>query len=112
MFPRNGRAHENDYDSCPEPALVIGSTLGLAVSACSNGADSKRGDTTAAPSAQAPNSGAPVVLRGAVVSVSPTELVLKSDTGVVTVKVVQPFHVYARVPSDIFPTSRRQRSLA
>ena len=37
-------------------------------------------------------------MRGSVVSVSPTQIVLKSDTGNVTVAVTQPF---ARVPSDL-----------
>jgi len=41
------------------------------------------------------------MLRGTVVSVSANELALKSDTGVATVTMAQPFHLYTRVPSDL-----------
>jgi hypothetical protein len=41
------------------------------------------------------------MLRGTVVSVSANQLVLKSDTATVTVKVTQPFHLFTRAPSDL-----------
>ena len=81
--------------------LALFSSLALAVTGCSRGADSKEGSTPPAQSAQVPNPDAPIMLRGAVVSASANKLVLKSDTGVVTVTLAQPFHLYARVPSDL-----------
>jgi hypothetical protein len=76
----------------------------LVVTGCSKGADSKQ-DTAAATAqtAQAPasNPSGPAMVRGTVASVSATELVLQSDSGSVTVKLTQPFHVYARVPSTL-----------
>jgi hypothetical protein len=47
------------------------------------------------------NPDAPILLRGTVTSVSPTQLVLKSDTGAITVTISQPFHLYTRGPSDL-----------
>jgi len=41
------------------------------------------------------------MLRGTVVSVSADKLALRSDTGIATVTMVQPFHLYTRVPSDL-----------
>jgi hypothetical protein len=67
---------------------------------CSRGGNSTPADTTAAQNAQAANA-APITLRGTVVSASASALVLKSDSGAVTVKLGQPFHLYARVPSDL-----------
>jgi hypothetical protein len=72
--------------------------LTLFATACSRSADSNQ-DTTQA--VQAPNADAPILLRGTVTSVSPTQLVLKSDTGTVTVAIAQPFHLYVRAPSDL-----------
>jgi hypothetical protein len=69
--------------------------------ACSRGANSTPADTTSAQNAQSANAAAPITLRGTVVSASASELVLKSDSGVVTVKLGQPFQLYARVPSDL-----------
>jgi hypothetical protein len=40
------------------------------------------------------------MLRGTVVSVSANKLVLKSDTDVATVVMLQPFRLYTRVPAD------------
>src|SRR5882762_3118480 len=71
-----------------------------AMGACSRGANSTPADTTSAQSAK-PDSAASVTLRGTVMSASANELVLKSDSGVVTVKLGQPFRLYARVPSDL-----------
>ena len=73
----------------------------LAAAGCSRAPDSKQDTTPPAQSAQVPNADAPVMVRGTVVRVSPTELVLKSDSGQVTVKTAQPFHVYTRVPSSL-----------
>ena len=80
---------------------VLGSFLALAIIGCSRGADSNQGDTSSAPTAQASNPGAPIMIRGTVVSASATELALKTDTGAVTVTMTQPFHLYSRVPGDL-----------
>ena len=81
-------------------SLALLSSLALAVFACNRGADSNQDTTQAAQSAQTPNPDAPII-RGTVVSVSANQLVIKSDTGTVTVKLTQPFHLYTRAPSDL-----------
>jgi hypothetical protein len=81
--------------------LVLCSPMALLATGCSRGGDSKQDSSPGALSAQAANPDAPIMLRGTVVSASARELVLNSDTGVVTVKLAQPFRVYARVPSDL-----------
>jgi hypothetical protein len=80
----------------PSLALVL-----PALAACSRGANSTPADTSTALSPKADSSASAVTLRGTVVSASANELVLKSDSGVVTVKLAQPFHLYARVPSNL-----------
>ena len=85
-------------------ARQLGPVLALALAAmtaCSRGANSTPADTTSAPSKMATSVAAPITLRGTVVSASASELVLKSDSGIVTVKLGQPFQLYARVPSDL-----------
>lgn len=79
-------------------ASVLCFSLMVVASACSRSADSNQ-DTTQI--AQAPNPDAPILLRGTVTSVSATQLVLKSDTGAITVTIAQPFHLYTRAPSDL-----------
>ena len=51
--------------------------------------------------APAPTANAPILLRGTVVSDSAGQLVLKSDTGVVTVNLTQPVHVFSQGPSNL-----------
>jgi hypothetical protein len=80
--------------------LILFSSLALLVG-CNRGADSTRDSTQVAQSAQTPNPDTPIMLRGAVVNVSANKLVLKSDTGVVTVTMARPFRLYTRVPSDL-----------
>lgn len=80
------------------PAL-LSSTLVLGA-ACSRGAET-RSDSTAATTGQSSSSDSSVTIRGSVVSVSGNQLVLKADTGNVTVTMAQPFHLYARVASDL-----------
>jgi hypothetical protein len=82
-------------------SFVLCSSLALAVTGCSRSADSHQDSTQVAQSAQTPNPDAPIMLRGTVVTASANKLVLKSDTGVVTVTMSQPFHLYTRVPSDL-----------
>jgi hypothetical protein len=81
--------------------LVFCSSLVLAVFACNRSADSNQDSSQVAQSASTPNPNAPIMLRGTVASVSANQLVLKSDTGSVTVALVQPFHLYVRAPSDL-----------
>jgi hypothetical protein len=81
--------------------LVLCCSLALAALACNRNADSNPDSTQPAQSAQTPNPDAPIVLRGTVVSVSANQLVLKSDSGTVAVKLAQPFHLYVRAPSDL-----------
>ena len=82
-------------------SLALCSALALAVFACSRSADSNQDTTQVARSPLTANPDAPIMLRGTVVSVSANQLVLKSDTGTVTVAFVQPFHLYVRAPSDL-----------
>ena len=81
--------------------LVLYCSLALTVFACSRSADSSQDSAQPAPHAQTPNPDAPIVLRGTVMSVSANQLVLKSDTGTVAVRLAQPFHLYVRAPSDL-----------
>jgi hypothetical protein len=82
-------------------SLIWWSPLALAAFACNRSPDSKQDTTAAAQSAQTSSADARVEVRGTVVSVSPTQLVIKADTGTVTVALTQPFHLYTRGPSDL-----------
>jgi hypothetical protein len=88
--------------SATRPSILI-PLLSLALFACNGGADSKQDTTAAAGGQMAPTSSAdaPIMVRGSVVSVSDSQLVLKFDTGNVSVRVTQPFHLYTRAPSDL-----------
>jgi hypothetical protein len=81
--------------------VMLCSSVGLAAFACNRGADSNQDTTQAAQTTQTPTADARVELRGTVVSVSPNQLVIKSDTATVTVNLTQPFHFYTRAPSDL-----------
>jgi len=85
----------------PAKVLVVCSSVALGITACKPGADSTQDTSQAAASAQPSNPDAPIMLRGSVVSVSANQVVLKSDTGTVTVAIAQPFQVYTRAPSDL-----------
>jgi hypothetical protein len=82
-------------------SFALCSALALAVFACSRGADTSQDTTQVARSPVTANPDAPIMLRGTVVSVSANQLVLKSDTGTVTVALAQPFHLYVRASSDL-----------
>ena len=82
-------------------SLALCSALALAVVACSRGADSNQDTTRVARSAETANPDAPIMLRGTVVSISANQLVLKSDTGSISVALAQPFHLFVRAPSDL-----------
>jgi hypothetical protein len=81
--------------------LILCSSLLLAASGCNKNSDANTAATSSTDTAQASNPNAPIMLRGTVVSTSANQLVLKSDTGSVTVTMTQPFNVYTRVPSNL-----------
>ena len=87
--------------------LVLSSSLLLLAAGCkSNGDSAANPDTTqssatAASSTPADNPNPPIMVRGTVVTTSPAQLVVKSDTGKVTVTIVQPFRLYSRVPAKM-----------
>ena len=81
--------------------LMLCSSVALAVFACNRGADTSQDTTQVPPLVQSPSADARVEPRGTVVSVSANQLVLKTDTGTVTVTLTQPFHLYTRAPSDL-----------
>jgi hypothetical protein len=87
----------------PAP-LMLGSSLLVALLGCSRGADANQ-DTTLATqtsqTAEAPDPNAPVIVRGAVTSLSGTQAKLNSDTGTIAVTIEKPFHIYARSTSDL-----------
>ena len=80
----------------PMPVLLCCSSLAFVVG-CNRGGEPKQSGQTA----QAASPNMPMTVRGTVVSDSANALVLKSDTGDVTVTMVQPFRLYTRVPSDL-----------
>ena len=81
------------------PAALFAS-LTLAAMACNNSRDSAQAGGVSAQSADT-NPNAPITVRGTVVSVSANQLVVRTDTGAVTVAMIQPFRLYARVPADL-----------
>src|SRR4030081_3482343 len=85
----------------PAKLLVVCSSVALSVTACKPGADSTRDTSQIAQGAQASNPDSSILLRGSVVSVSANQVVLKSDTGTITVAIAQPFQVYTRAASDL-----------
>ena len=82
-------------------SLALRSALALAVFSCSRGEESNQDTTQVARSAETANPDAPIMLRGTVVSISANQLVLKSDTGSISVALAQPFHLFVRAPSDL-----------
>jgi hypothetical protein len=82
-------------------ASTAGLCVALVVIGCSRSADSNQDTAQTAAAGQALNPDAPLLLRGIVTSVSANQLVLKSDTGAITVTITQPFHLYTRAPSDL-----------
>jgi hypothetical protein len=84
-----------------EKQFALCLSLAFFVFACNRSADSTQDTTQTARSAETSNPDAPIMLRGTVANVSATQIVLKSDTGTVTVALAQPFHLYVRAPSDL-----------
>jgi hypothetical protein len=77
--------------------------LGVVVVAggCSGKSEGTQDTSQAVAAAPTSNPDAPIMVRGTVVSASPNQVVVKADTGAVTVAVTQPFHFYQRAPSDL-----------
>src|SRR5438270_14071962 len=69
--------------------------------ACNRGADANQDTAQAAQSVRSTNPNAPILVRGTVTSISANQVVLRSDTGAVTVTMTQPFQLYSPVPSDL-----------
>ena len=82
-------------------ASISGLCLAFLPLACNRSAGSNQDSAQVAQSGQMSNPNAPIMVRGTVTSVSANQLVLKSDTGTVTVTLTQPFQVYTRAPSDL-----------
>ena len=76
-------------------------SFALTALACSTKADSSADTSQVVQTAPAPNPDTPIMVRGTVTSVSANQVVLKSDTGAVTVALTQPFHLYSRVPAKL-----------
>lgn len=84
--------------------FMLGSSLIVALAGCGRGGESNQDTTLATQTSQtseAPDPNAPVMVRGAVASVTASQVKLNSDTGTVTVSMEKPFHVYARSTSDL-----------
>lgn len=69
--------------------------------ACGRGSGTARSDSAAGQSAPPGGADTMATVRGTVVSLSPTSVVIKADTGNVTVKVTQPMVVYDRAPGKL-----------
>jgi hypothetical protein len=85
----------------PARLFVVCSSVALGIAACKPSADSTQDTSQVAQGARASNPDSSILLRGSVVSISANQVVLKSDTGTVTVAITQPFQVYTRAPSDL-----------
>lgn len=90
----------------PPSRRLVASFAVLVVAGCSGGSDSAKVDTmtpqqTPAPSVSAASPDSMTMVRGTVASTSAGELVVKTDSASVTVKVTAPFQVFARAPGDL-----------
>jgi hypothetical protein len=81
-------------------ARISWSSFLVVAVACNGGGNAKQ-DTAQVSQSTPANPNAPILVRGTVTGVSSNQLVLKSDTGAITVAVTQPFHLYTREPSDL-----------
>jgi Domain of unknown function (DUF5666) len=82
-------------------ALASCAYLTVATAGCSSKADTSQDSTRTTQTTPTANADAPIMVRGTVVSVSPNQVVVRADTGTVTVALTQPFHFYARSASDL-----------
>lgn len=76
----------------------------FAVTACNRGSEYASSDTTSttnANSAMATSADTATTIRGTIASITPTDVVVATQSGNVTVKLTQPFQVFAREPGKI-----------
>ena len=83
--------------------LLVGlAALSIVAGACGRGSSAGSLDTTAlVRNTTAPDADTTATLRGTVVSATTAELVLKTDTNNVRVKLATPLNVYDRAPSSL-----------
>lgn len=83
------------------PIVVLG-MCSLVLAACSRQPGAARGDSAAGELSQASGAtSATPMVRGTVATVSESELGVKTDSGVVTVRLTRPVQVYDRQPSSL-----------
>lgn len=83
---------------------MLCSAVFAGVLACNPGESDNRESTYGARPVPAPagrSEDSVTAVRGTIVRASPTELVVKSDSGDITVAIAQPFHFYVRTPADL-----------
>jgi hypothetical protein len=80
--------------------FAVASFVGIVVLACSKETKSGASDTASVALAPATADSA-ANIRGTVSSISAADIVIKSDTGSVTIKLTQPFQVYDRAPGKL-----------
>jgi len=81
-------------------SLVLLVVISAAV-ACGGRSGAARADSASGQSAPPAGADTMATVRGTVVSLSPTSLVIRADTATVTVAVTQPFRVYDREPGRL-----------
>ncbi|HTE45364.1 MAG TPA: hypothetical protein VK636_08995 [Gemmatimonadaceae bacterium] len=84
----------------PIRVLVLPVLL-VAIAGCSRSSDADKANTPSAQSGEVTGADALVIVRGTVVSVSPNEVVLKTDTSSTSVKLEEPLRMYESGPSDM-----------
>ena len=80
--------------------IVVLAIAAVAI-ACGRKSGSGNADTASAQGASPGATDTATAVRGTVANVSPTALVIKTDTGSVTVMIVSPFPVYERAPDSL-----------
>ena len=85
--------------------FVFGASIALLTVGCSSSKDASQPNPPPAPAAQAsaqtPATQEPMLVRGAVATISADRLVIKGDTGAVTLKLTQPVQVYQSAPGKL-----------
>lgn len=85
--------------------LILGLSIALLSAGCNSSKDASQTSTppaaAAQQSAQAPATQEPMLVRGTVATISADQLVIKADTGAVTLKLTQPIQVYQQAPGKL-----------
>ena len=87
------------FRSTPRHIVVL--AIAAVAIACGRKSGSGSAETASAQGASPGATDTATAVRGTVANVSPTALVIKTDTGSVTVMLVQPFQVYDRAPGSL-----------